>query len=173
MHRMRHGSLIAGLLIGIVLGPRSSEAQYNANFQTNIISSVTSNWSGNYLVGSNTFADALLIQNSGVLSNGIGYLGYEVNSSNNSALVTDPGSIWSNRSALIVGWLGAGNSVVISNGGRLVSNPSPFNGSGYLGYNSSSSNNHVLVTGTNSVWNMNGFLQLGRNGADNMYVGGQ
>src|ERR1035437_5511413 len=99
---MRSPRLTLGLL-GIILGSRSSEAQYTANFQTNIISGVTSNWTGDYLVGSNTFADALLIQNSGVLSNGTGYLGYNSSSSNNSALVTDIGSVWSNSSNLLIG----------------------------------------------------------------------
>ena len=59
-------------------GARYSSAQYAGNSQTNIISGVVSNWTGDYLVGSNTFADASLIQNGGVLSNGNGYLGYEI-----------------------------------------------------------------------------------------------
>jgi hypothetical protein len=46
---MRHGSLTAALLIVSVLSPRSSQAQYTADFQTNTISGVTSNWSGDIL----------------------------------------------------------------------------------------------------------------------------
>jgi len=42
-------------------------AQYTDSFQTNVISGV-SNWAGDYLVGSNTAADVLLIQDDGVLS---------------------------------------------------------------------------------------------------------
>ena len=52
----------------------SARAQYTADFQTNLISAVTSNWTGDYVVGSNTLADVLLVQTSGVLSNGHGYL---------------------------------------------------------------------------------------------------
>ncbi|HUJ09366.1 MAG TPA: hypothetical protein VL171_05010 [Verrucomicrobiae bacterium] len=57
----------------------SANGQFSANFQTNTISAVTSNWVGNgtYVVGSNTFADVLQITNSGVLSNGTGSIGYD------------------------------------------------------------------------------------------------
>jgi len=71
----------------------TARAQHTADYQAKIISGVTSNWTGNYLVGSNTFADVLLIQNNGVLSNGTGYSSYEAGSSNNSALVTGSGSL--------------------------------------------------------------------------------
>jgi T5SS/PEP-CTERM-associated repeat protein len=180
MHRMRHGCLIVGLLVGIVLGPRRSEAQYTTDYQTNIITGTTNNWAGNYLVGSNTFADVLLIQDSGVLSNGYGYLGYEVSSSNNSVLVTGTGSVWSNFSDLSVGQSGSGNSLVISNGGQVVNSNSYISSyipaAGYVGYNSSSSNNNVLVAGPGSVWNDNGELYVGYSGASNSLVisnGGQ
>jgi T5SS/PEP-CTERM-associated repeat protein len=87
--------------------PLAGRAQYTADFQTNIISGVTSNWSGNYLVGSNTLANVLQIQDTGVLSNGTAYVGYDFASSNNSVWVTGTGSIWSNRLDLIVGHGGA------------------------------------------------------------------
>ena len=156
MRRMRHccltpllkqnGMLVVGLLVGIVLGSPSSEAQYTANHQTNIISGVTNNWSGDYYVGSNYVFDALLIQNGGVLSNMNGYIGYSAAASNNSALVTGSGSVWSNETYLYVGDYGSRNSLVISNGGKVMA------GDSYIGYNSASSNNSVLVTGTNSAW---------------------
>ena len=169
MHRMRHDCLIVGLLVGIVLGPRPSEAQYTNDYQTNTISGVTSNWSGDYVVGSNTFADVLLIQNTGVLSIGCGYLGYEVSSSNNSVQVTGT-SLWNHSGELYNGYSGAGNSLVISNGGQVL------NTNGFVGYNPSSSNNSVLVTGTGSVWSSNINLYVGYSGAGNSLVinnGGQ
>src|ERR1035437_6673039 len=138
---MRYRSLIAGLLIGVVFGSRSSEAQYTADFQTNILSGVTNNWTGDYLVGSNTFADVLLIQSIGVLSNGYGYVGYEEASSNNSVRVSDFRSLWRNVGSLYLGYFGGGNSLVISNRGLVISD------NGFVGYNSASSNNSVLVTG--------------------------
>ncbi len=163
-------ALIGVISLSLAAAP-VARAQYTQNYQTNIISGVTSNWVGDYLVGSNTFADVLLIRNSGVLSNGYGYLGYEVSSSNNSVLVTGVGSVWSNSADLYVGYSGADNSLVISNGGQVINN-APF-GSGfncYIGYNSSSSNNSVLVTGTGSVWSIYYDLYVGNSGTGNSLV---
>ncbi len=159
-----------------ILSPPAG-AQYTANYQTNIISGVTSNWSGDYLVGSNTFADALLIKNGGVLSDAFGYLGYEVGSSNNSAVVADTNSVWnSNPSALgvpynlCIGYRGAGNRLTISNGGYVA------NAIGTVGFAPSSSNNSVVVTGSGSVWSNKGFVFIGYFGSGNSLVisnGGQ
>ena len=63
MRRMRRGLSGGGI-------PRLDRAwlptlrgAYTANFQTNIISGVTSNWSGEYyVIGLGTYADELLIK---------------------------------------------------------------------------------------------------------------
>jgi T5SS/PEP-CTERM-associated repeat protein len=160
---MKRTGLILGFILGIILGSQSSNAQFAVDFQTNIISGVTSNWTGDYIVGSNTFADALLIQLSGVLSNGVGWLGYELNSSNNTAFVADGGSVW-NCGVLIVGRGGSGNSLIVSHGGRV------FNGDAQLGNQSSSSNNSVLVTGSASFWSNGFFLSVGYAGSGNSLI---
>jgi T5SS/PEP-CTERM-associated repeat protein len=169
MHRMRCDCLIAGFLIWIAFGSRTSEAQYTANYQTNIISGVASNWVSNYLVGSNTLADALLVQNGGALFDKAGFVGYETGSSNNSVLVIDSGSVWSNSFMLTVGYSSGGNSLVISNGGRAVSGVDQ-GPSAYVGFNSSSSNNSVVVTGTGSRWNETFTLFVGCSGAGNQLL---
>ena len=163
---MRRGCLIAGFLVSITLGPQPSEAQYTANFQTNIISGVTSNWAGDYIVGSNTFADALLIRNSGVLSdtNGSGIVGNY--SGGNSVLVTGTGSIWSNRDTLYVGLNASGNSLVISNGGR-VNNRTAYIGLNFGTASPPSQGNSIVIAGTNSAWSSDGTLFLGTYGAGN------
>ena len=131
-------------------------AQYSANFQTNIISGVTSNWMPDYYVGNANFADALLVQSNGVLTSFGGFIGAGTSSSN-SVLVTDSGSSWSN-SYLNVGVQGMGNSLVVSNGGQVL------DGSALVGGGAVPriSSNIVVVTGTGSIWN---------NGTD-VYVGG-
>ena len=164
------------LLIAVSIAlPVAARAQYTNNFQTNTISGVTSNWvddsisgTGGYFVGSNTFADALLIQSGGVLSNGNGYLGYTVSSSDNNVLVAGDGSIWSNRWGLFVGFSGMGNRLVISNGGQVVNNAaqSP-NYSCYVGYSASSSNNSVSVSNPTTVWKNGWQLCVGYSGAAN------
>jgi len=156
--------LILGFVTGIILDSQPSTAQYTANFQTNTISGVRSNWAGDYLVGSNTFSDALLIQNGGVLSNRIGYLGYETVSRSNGVLVSGSTSVWSNASDLYVGFSGGANGLVVSNSGRIL------NDYGYVGGNISSSSNSVLVTGSGSVWSNRDALFLGYSGAGNSLV---
>jgi T5SS/PEP-CTERM-associated repeat protein len=155
MRQRRRGCLTAGFLISIAVASQPSHAQFTANLQTNIISGVTSNWTGSYIVGSNTVADTLLIQNSGVLSNANGYLGYDFTGTNNSVVVNGPGSIWNNTNYLYVGYLGAGNSLVITNGGHVVDNYGDVDE--YYG----DTNNSVLVTGSGSLWSNSNVLSVG------------
>jgi T5SS/PEP-CTERM-associated repeat protein len=135
-------------------------AQYNADYQTNIISGVLSNWAGDYYVGSNTLANALWIQAGGVLSNRQGFVGYSSGSSNNTVWIADIGSAWNNASNLIIGYSGMGNSLAIHGGGRVG------NYSGYLGY-SGGRNNSACVADTNSVWRNTNYLYVGYFGSGN------
>ncbi|MGD0016112.1 MAG: PKD domain-containing protein [Verrucomicrobiia bacterium] len=166
MQRMRHACLIIGLLIGTVLGSRSSEAQYSANYQTNTIT-ISSNWvsSVGYVVGSNWVFDALQIISGGVLSNGTGYVGYEVAASNNSAVVSGSGSAWSNSINVYVGYSGSGNSVVVSNRGTVFSGSALF-----IGDTGTSTSNSVVVAGTGSVWNSSVSVFVGQIGSGNSLV---
>jgi T5SS/PEP-CTERM-associated repeat protein len=165
MHKLSNGAVALwrkGLpwLVAVLLASRL-EAQFTGNNQTNIISGTASNWSGDYHVGSNFVSNTLLVQNGGLLRNGLGYIGYATGANSNIALVTGSGSAWSNDFSFFVGYSGGGNSLVISNGGAVA------NAAGYIGFNSS--NNSVLVTGTGSVWGNRGDLYLG-NGTENSLV---
>ena len=96
-------------------------AQYTANFQTNIISGVVSIWVGSYgdySVGSAYFADVLIIQNGGILSNRYGTGGY-FQSNSNTVLITGSGSAWVNEFDFSVGYSGRVNQVAIESGGRI------------------------------------------------------
>jgi T5SS/PEP-CTERM-associated repeat protein len=151
------------------------QAQYNysLNYQTNTISGVSSNWigNGNYVVGSNTYLNALVIENGGVLNDGYSYVGDLLGGSNNAVLVTGSGSVWTNHEP-VVGYYGAGNTLTISNRGQVLGQ------AGYLGYMASSSNNTVLVTGTGSVWygdvplpsGVNAPVVVGLNGSGNTLI---
>jgi autotransporter family porin len=139
---------IGCVILAVAIAP-VTRAQYTADFQTNIISGVTSNWVGDYYVGYTNFADVLLIQNSGVLSNSQGIL----ETSSNSVVVTGTGSVWSSSVGLMIGVAGSGNSMVVKDGGRVTSSwPSV----GYQG-----GKNAVLVTDSGSVWSNAGTLTLG------------
>ena len=165
MHRRGHVYLTTGSLVLIIFVSQRSEAQFSANFQTNILSGVGTNWFGNYYVGSNTFADVLLMHNSAVLGVSGGYLGYEVSASNNTALLTDPGTVWSCTAPLVVGNSGANNSLIISNNAQAQGGTFS-----YVGYHSSSSNNTVRITGSNSSWGASTNLYIGYDGSGNTFV---
>jgi len=163
-HRVKRRAVLVVIALigalGLSVAP-ATRAQYTADFQDAIISGVTSNWSGSYIVGSNTFADILFVQNGGVLADGNGYLGYEASGSNNVAAVIGSGSVWSNASSLYVGNSGANNFLWIADGGAVVVSNS------YVGYNVTGSNNEVLVDGPSSVWSNSGDLAVGYNGSSN------
>jgi T5SS/PEP-CTERM-associated repeat protein len=87
-------------------------------------------------------------------------VGCNSSSSNNTVVVTGAGSIWSNdtsESVLFIGYAGAGNSLVVKDGGQVCD----FEGG--VGHIASSSNNSILVTGPGSIWNNfdMGLLNLG------------
>jgi T5SS/PEP-CTERM-associated repeat protein len=160
--RQLHFVRVCGWALGFCLtAVEIASGQYSSNFQTNNYNAVTNNWPGNYLVGSNTFADVLRIINAGVLSNGTGFVGYETSSSNNVAYVTGGGSIWTNKSNVYVGYTGAGNGLAI------VSNGAVYSASGVIGNNTQSSNSVATVDGTNSIWNIVNGLDVGLSGSGN------
>jgi fibronectin-binding autotransporter adhesin len=165
---MNRGCLFLGFVIGIVFSSHPTAAQYTADFQTNIISGVTSNWSGDYAVGNSFSADVLFIQSNGLLSDGFGYLGFSPTTSNNSAFVTDSGSTWSNEYGFYVGNNNSiGNSLVISNGGHVVNG-----GGGFVGQGSvpKITSNTVVLTDNGSVWSNHGWLVVGYPGSGNRVV---
>ncbi|HVM59620.1 MAG TPA: hypothetical protein VMV72_02040 [Verrucomicrobiae bacterium] len=166
MHGMRHVYLFVGLVLSITFISDRSNAQYTVNYQTNIISGVVSNWTGDYHVGG--IRDVLLIRDRGVLGDNCGDVGINYGTSNNTVLVSDPGAVWSN-SCLTIGEEGRGNSLVVSNGGQVISTGSGI-GSDF------GSNNTVLVTGAGSVWSNTASVSVGYYGRNNRLVisdGGQ
>ena len=139
-------------------------------FKPTTVNGVTNDWPGDYVVGSNTFANGLMIRNRGVLTNADGYVGYLPASNSNYVMVAGAGSVWSNAN-LYLGYSGGGNPMVITNAGYVANSLGT-----YIAYNATSSSNRVLVTGTNSVLNCANFLELGYAGANNSLVisnGGQ
>jgi len=97
----------------------------------------------------------------GTVSNINGYIGYNTNAANNAATVSGAGSSWNNSTNLFIGYgTGATNSqLTIANGGQVQDIQ------GDIGYGGS--NNIVLVTGANALWNNSGTLTVGDNTAGN------
>jgi T5SS/PEP-CTERM-associated repeat protein len=156
--------LISTFIVAFTLPlfPKNSCAQYTASYETNVISGVVSNWSGDYDIGNNTVFDRLQIISGGVLSNnGYGEVGLTASANNNSALVTGAGSLWNNTNTVFVGDGGSDNSLTIANGGQVV------NTYGYIGNAIGSSGNSVLVTDTGSTWSNTINLLVGVTGSGN------
>jgi T5SS/PEP-CTERM-associated repeat protein len=101
--------------------------------------------------------NSLVVSNGGRVINVSGYVGRGSSatppSTFNRALVSDPGSVWSNSAFLRVGYFGDGNSLIISNGGTVLSWYS------YVGLLGSS--NSVLVTGNGSAWTNSNSITVG------------
>jgi T5SS/PEP-CTERM-associated repeat protein len=114
---------------------------------------------GSIFVGLNGAANQLTVSNGGVVTANVGDVGLVPTSSNNVAVVTGSGSLWSNALELVFGFDSAGNQMVISNGGMVR------NGVGYLGNTASANNNLVVVTDPDSVWTNGSVLNVGYNGA--------
>lgn len=121
--------------------------------------SPTARWQmgNNLYVGSNGAFNRMVVSNGAFLNNNSGFLGNGASSSNNFALITGSGSLWTNRSDLRVGFFGRDNQMIVSNGARVVS----FGGE--LGSQPGSSNNLVVVTGSGSVWTnvLGGWVSVG------------
>jgi T5SS/PEP-CTERM-associated repeat protein len=102
--------------------------------------------------GSNS-ANRMVIAQGGSVSDSNGFIGYTNGSDRNNALITGTNSTWSNTENFYVGYSGASNSLIISNGGKLLDQ------NGSIGYHEDG--NTALVTCTNSLWS----------NAANFYVG--
>jgi len=120
--------------------------------------------SGGVYVGYDAPSNSLLIANGATLANngcsiggGFGFGAYD-GASNNWAVVTGPGTHWTNTAGLIIGNLfNSGNRLVVSNGAVVAS----YSGSvGTLG-----ADNTVVVTGPGSLWANSGDLVLSGTGS--------
>lgn len=128
--------------------------------------SATARWlmNGVLYIGSNGANATLVVSNGAFVSDGAAIIGNLAASSNNFALVTGSGSLWTNRNGLDIGGLGRGNQMIVSNGGWVVSKTAR------LGVDASGSNNFVLVTGSGSVWSNALNLSVGNIGPGNRLV---
>ncbi len=142
---------------------------YASSNNTALVTGTGSLWQNNsdLYVGWSTGAlrNTLVISNGGRVASanpygfgnfgGYTYIGYEAAASGNNALITGTDSLLTNTRSLFVGHTSGGNSLVVSNGGKVA------NADLFIGYTNLATNNSVQVTGTGSLLTNSG----------NMYVG--
>lgn len=112
--------------------------------------------------GGNTGNNRLTIENGGRVFNTEARVGEDTTSGNNIATVTGANSLWTNTTSFYVGRAASTNTLIISNGGRVVAN------GGVVADSSVSVANTVLVTGASSQWRGNTSIIFGNGGSDNV-----
>ena len=139
-------------------------SQYSSNNQSIVIDGTASNYTGNYYVGNTNSYDSLLITNAGTLTVASGSAGLSVGSvsSNNTAIVTGTGSIWSCSSNFYVGNYGKANALTIANGAKVFNTVNT-----YFGNNTGSDSNTILITGSGSSLSNAGSFNISLNGSKN------
>jgi T5SS/PEP-CTERM-associated repeat protein/autotransporter-associated beta strand protein len=117
-----------------------------------------------FYIGKGTADNSMIISNGGSVTGDNTVIGSEAGATNNRVVVTGVGSLWTNSGSLSVGFAGSGNSMLISNGGKV------YNAGGYIGHEASAVGNLVTVTGSNSSWINSGDLYVGFAGQSNRLV---
>src|SRR5436190_12084386 len=101
-------------------------------------------WSNASLsLGSGSFNQLSILNGGVVTGTGASFVGQYSFSSNNFALISGAGSVWTNGS-LTIGYNGPANQMTVTNGGAVVS--------GSVTVGMTGSNNLVTITGTGSIW---------------------
>ncbi len=125
-----------------------------------------------FVVGVYGSTNELIVRNEGKVSTSFSVIGYTNSAINNTALVTDPGSTWSNNNNLYIGFLGNSNNLIISNGGQVfvsgITQGSVFLGASYIGL--ASAGNSVNVTGEGSLFSNSAGLYIGNIGSNNSLI---
>lgn len=114
-------------------------------------------------IGSNAPFSRLVISNGALVNSAsIASFGDSPDGSNNQAVVTGPGSVWSNRFSIFIGAASDGNQLLVANGGQVHS------GHGTVGLNNR--RNQAVVTGSGSMWTMGGNLDVGVGGSQSQLI---
>src|SRR5689334_5969526 len=145
---------------GAVMRTGSPSVGLYSNYNTVLVTDSGSVWSTqNLYMGDGGAYNGMVISNGGVVRALSGYVGGNVGGGqSNVAVVTGPGSVWTNSDRMYVGYMDGGNSLIVSNGGAV------FGSDGIVGaidFRQNAGNNSVLVTGSGSLWRSSAALLVG------------
>lgn len=150
-----NGSIVTNTSGPLIIGANSS-----ATSNALVVTGPGSMWNGSsFQVGGSGSFNQLSVLNGATATGASGLIGEQVKSSNNTVLVSDPGSLW--RASTVQVGFGAGannNQLIVSNGATVA------NGTAYIGP-SPGTNNSVIVTGPGSVFTNSSSLSVGGYGS--------
>src|ERR1051325_1885126 len=146
-------SVARALLAIVVFGPSGFAETGTTNF---ITGGINTNAGATFIVGNSGPFNYLEINSASSVSNGVGIVGNQIGASNNTVFVTGGGSVWTNVGRLTIGETGSVNQLIVTNGAVVRSTQGVI---GNIG-----TDNSVLVTGNNSLWNISSFLDMGLGG---------
>ncbi len=121
-----------------------------------------SDWNalGSLNIGTNGSGNALIVNGNSTVDSVGAQIGI-FNAVNNSVTLSGSNVVWNNTGDLDVGYTGSGNSLTIKNGATN------FNLNVSIGTTAFASNNWVMVSGSNTLWNNSGNLYVGDLGSNN------
>jgi fibronectin-binding autotransporter adhesin len=128
---------------------------------TAVVTGLGSSWNnaGDLSIGVIGAGNRLLVSDGGLVRNNYALVGVDATSSNNAAVVTGSGSVWTNALDLYIGQSAKRNQLVISNGAVVLTA-----GHAFTGYNTNAAGNAVTVTDPGTRWLIGSNFWVGSNG---------
>ncbi len=163
---IRNGATVSSTLstsIGISGSNNSVTVDGAGSSLTNVGSLIV----GTYSQSFNSSANSLLVANGGSVTSGSATIGNTTSAFGNSVTVSGSGSLWTNDGDVILGNGGSSNSLSVTNGGWMGS------ANFFISNTNTSLDNSVLVTGSSgisSTLNTTGALSIGYAGSGSLTV---
>jgi fibronectin-binding autotransporter adhesin len=148
----------------VVFSRRGLIGENHASNNVVVVTGSGSVWSNtmDIVIGRFRSGNQLVINNGAMMDCGSAGLGVNQSCSNNTALISGPGSVWKLATALSIG-SSIANRVTISNGAAIYCNEA------YVGFSTAGNNNEMLITGPGSTLT-NLTLYVGSGGSGNRLV---
>lgn len=139
----------------------------NLGANSNVIEVVGANtrWlqaGSSIVVGSNGAFNKVLVADGGRIMNGYCWIGNQAGANSNHVLVTGADSVLTNSGYLLVGYASMGNTVCVSNSGRVANDATYL---GFTGVPTQADGNEIMVTGSGSLWVDNLYIVIGTTGS--------
>jgi T5SS/PEP-CTERM-associated repeat protein len=153
--RLEVGGILTGMFsTNLVIGGSTNSYEYLSGGRDLEIDG--GSWAAtNLVVGLGEGNSQLVLDNEAVLNSGTTYLGYGTNNlADNNLIDIAGGSVWTNSGDLLIGLYGSDNWLRIQEGSTNLVGGSVTIGS------TNTSGNYAWVEGTNSLWNIEGDLNL-------------